>query len=343
MIGHSISSRRRRAGLAAGIALLSAITMTPLPAKADNGGVGFWLPGTMGSLSAVPGQPGMSYTFQYIHLDATAGGGKAIQNNARIVAGLRAKADVGVFLPTYTFATPVLGGQLTIGAATVPGNIGVDINATLTGPRGNAISGSSFDNRVTWGDIYYIGTLKWNFGVNNFMTYVFGNIPSGTYDSTRLANLSPGFVAVDTGAGYTYLDPKAGHEFSVVAGFSFNGTNRDLDYRNGIDFHADWAASQFIGKSVHAGLVGYVYQQVTGDSGTGARLGDNKGTAIAIGPQIGFFFPAMEGYTGYLNLRGYADLHTENRPANVTFLATLSFAPAAPEKPATPRGPRHLK
>ena len=321
----------------------TAIALVPVTAKADNGGIGFWLPGTMGSLSAVPGQPGMSYTFQYIHLDATAGGGKALQNNSNIVAGLRAKADVGVFLPTYTFATPVLGGQLTIGAATVPGNIGVDINATLTGPRGNTISGSAFDNRVTWGDVYYIGTLKWNFGVHNLMTYVFGNIPTGTYDSTRLANLSPGFVAVDSGAGYTYLNPKTGQEFTVVGGFSFSGTNTALDYRNGIDFHADLAASQFIGKSVHVGAVGYVYQQVTGDTGTGAKLGANRGTAIGIGPQIGFFFPAWEGYTGYLNLRGYADVFTENRPTNTTFMATLSFTPAAPEKPVTPRGPRHLK
>ena len=313
---------------------LGAIVLAPVTAKADNGGIGFWLPGTMGSLSAVPGQPGMSYTFQYIHLDAVAGGGKAIQNNANIVAGLHAKVDAGVFLPTYTFATPVLGGQLTIGAATVPGNVGVDIAATLTGPRGNTISGSAFDNRVTWGDVYYIGELKWNFGVNNFMTYVFGNIPTGTYDSTRLANLSPGFVGADAGAGYTYLNPSTGREVSVVAGFSFSGKNTALDYRNGIDFHADWAASQFIGKSVHAGLVGYFFQQVTGDSGTGAKLGENKGAAIGIGPQIGFFFPAWEGYTSYLNLRGYADVYTENRPTNLTFMATLSFTPAAPEKPA---------
>src|SRR6187455_2510108 len=85
-----------------------ALVLAPVTARADNGGIGFWLPGTMGSLSAVPGQPGMSYTFQYIHLDAVAGGGKVLQNNANIVTGLKAKADVGVFLPTYTFATPVL-------------------------------------------------------------------------------------------------------------------------------------------------------------------------------------------------------------------------------------------
>src|SRR4051794_12681287 len=93
--------------LTAAVAMLCPVALLPAPANADNGGVGFWLPGTMGSLSAVPGQPGMSYTFQYIHIDSVAGGGKALQNNANIVAGLHAKADAGVFLPTYTFATPV--------------------------------------------------------------------------------------------------------------------------------------------------------------------------------------------------------------------------------------------
>jgi len=150
-------------------------------------------------------------------------------------------------------------------------------------------------------------------------------------------------AAPDIGVQIQILNPSTGREFSVVAGLSFSGKNTALDYRNGIDFHADWAASQFIGKSVHAGLVGYFYQQVTGDSGTGAKLGENKGTAIGIGPQIGFFFPAWEGYTSYLNLRGYADVYTENRPTNLTFMATLSFTPAAPEKPAAPQGPRHFK
>ena len=81
----------------------------------------------------------------------------------------------------------------------------------------------------------------------------------------------------------------------------------------------------------------------TGDSGFGARLGDYKGHATGIGPQIGFFFPAGEGYTGYLNVRGYADIVTENRAKSTTFMVTLGLAPSAPEQPATPRGPKHLK
>jgi hypothetical protein len=118
-------------------AFLGAVALPHGSAKADAGGVGFWLPGSMGSLSAVPGQAGWSFTTVYLHLEANAGSGKELQNNASIVTGLHARADALGFLPAYTFETPVLGGQLTVGAAGVPGNVGVNIGATLTGPRGN--------------------------------------------------------------------------------------------------------------------------------------------------------------------------------------------------------------
>jgi hypothetical protein len=58
------------------------------------------------------------------------------------------------------------------------------------------------------------------------MVYITGNIPSGTYDPTRLANLSFGYVAVDAGGGYTYFDPKTGREFSVAAGKDLAVENR---------------------------------------------------------------------------------------------------------------------
>jgi hypothetical protein len=109
-----------------------------------------------------------------------------------------------------------------------------------------------------------------------------------------------------------------------------------LQYQNGVDFDLDWAASQFVSQSIHLGLAGYVYQQVTGDSGLGAKLGDNEGTAVGIGPQIGFFFPAWKGYEGYLNLRGYRDVYTQNRPTTTSALVTLTFTPAAPEHPSIP-------
>jgi hypothetical protein len=166
------------------------------------------------------------------------------------------------------------------------------------------------------------------------MIYVSGNIPSGTYDSSRLANLSFGFTAVDFGAGYTYFDPKTGHEFSVVGGVTYSGMNDALQYQNGIDFHIDWAASQFLTKNIQIGIAGYYLQQLTADSGAGARLGDFKGRVFGIGPQVGFIIPISEGYQGYLNLKAYKDIGAENRPEGYTAWVTFSLSNALPEHTA---------
>ena len=84
-----------------------------------------------------------------------------------------------------------------------------------------------------------------------------------------------------------YLNEKTGREFSAVGGVTYNFENDDTHYRNGIDSHIDWGASQFLNEQVHVGLVGYFYYQLTGDSGSGATLGDFKSRVSAIGPQIG--------------------------------------------------------
>ncbi|WP_454621797.1 SphA family protein [Bradyrhizobium cenepequi] len=321
---------------------LCAVTLLagPQAARADAGGFGFWLPGAMGSLAAVPTVPGWAYTTIYLHLQENAGAGRNFVISGRaggsVVAGLNAHGDAIAQAFTYTSPLSVLGGQAAFTVATAPGSVGVGIGAALTGPLGNTISGSVTDSRTTLSDVFYQGTLKWNQGVNNEMVYVMGNIPSGTYDPNRLANLSFGYAAFDAGAGYTYFDTKAGHEFSVVGGLTYSLMNPDLQYQNGIDFHVDWAASQFVSKNIQIGVAGYFYQQLTGDSGPGAKLGPFKGRTVGIGPEIGFIFPVTQGYEGYLNLRGYKDLSVENRPEGWTTLVTFAISPAPPE-PASPK------
>jgi hypothetical protein len=63
--------------------------------------------------------------------------------------------------------------------------------------------GSIGDSITSVGDLYPMMSLKWNNGVNNYMTYVTGDIPVGDYDPTRLANLGIGHGAIDSGGGYT--------------------------------------------------------------------------------------------------------------------------------------------
>src|SRR5262249_36112236 len=68
------------------------------------------------------------------------------------------------------------------------------------------------------GDLIPQFALRWNAGVNNYMTYVTADIPVGAYSSMRLANLGIGHWAIDAGGGYTYFNPQTGHEASAVLG-----------------------------------------------------------------------------------------------------------------------------
>ena len=53
--------------------------------------------------------------------------------NANLSANLNARADLGRVLPTYVFATPVLGGQATVGALGLYGRTSTSLAGTLTG------------------------------------------------------------------------------------------------------------------------------------------------------------------------------------------------------------------
>jgi hypothetical protein len=160
--------------------------------------------------------------------------------------------------------TSIYGRSSTSLAGTLTGTLG----GMPFGPLSQTIS----DSVSGFGDLYPNFTLRWNAGVNNYMAYMMGDVPVGTYDSTRLSNLGIGHAAFDAGGGYTYFDPKTGHEFSGMLGFTANAINPSTQYQNGIDMHFDWGASQFLTKQLQVGLVGYAYKQLTCDSGSGDRV-----------------------------------------------------------------------
>ncbi len=129
---------------------------------------------------------------------------------------------------------------------------------------------------------------------------------------------------------------KPGHEISGVLGFTYNLMNQSTQYQNGVDMHFDWGASQFLTKQVQVGLVGYVYDQLSCDSGSGDRVGCFESRVAGIGPQVGFIFP-VGGMQGYLNFKGYGEFDAAARPSGWNAWATLVISPAAPVPAALPR------
>lgn len=344
-----VASSARRSRISAIIAILACAA--PNAALADAGGVSFWVPGMFGSLAAAPGQPGWALGMIYYHtsVDASreAAASKQVEIrrfhpnvNLNLNVDLDARGDLGFFAPSYTFETPVLGGQLTVSMLTVVGRLKTTLDGTLTaslGPLTATRQGTLSDSVVGFGDLYPQATLKWNSGVHNYMTYITGDIPVGDYDPNRLSNIGIGHGAIDGGVGYTYFDPTKGHEFSFVTGLTYNFRNPDTDYRNGIDWHLDAAASQWLSKQLFVGVVGYAYQQLTADSGQPAILGDFKSRVFGIGPQVGYVFPAANGMQGFLGVKGYYEFEAENRPEGWNAWVTLAFSPA--EKPKAPSRP----
>ena len=325
-------------------------------ALADEGGVSFWIPGLFGSLAATPQQPGWSLANIYYHTSVSAGADVAGAReftlnrvpvngtlNANLNLNINATGNLGLVIPSYVFATPVLGGQASVSLMAAYGVVGTSLAGTLSGvasvpPLGSIPFGPRFDsiNDTTWGfgDLAPMFQLKWNAGVNNFMTYVTGDIPVGAYQSTRLSNIGIGHGAIDAGGGYTYFNPQTGHEFSGVLGFTYNFLNTATQYQSGVDLHFDWGASQFLSKEVMVGLVGYLYKEIGCDSGSGDRVGCFQSQVFGIGPQIGFLFPVGD-MQGYLNLKAYGEFDNASRPAGWNTWITFSISPPAPGAPPT--------
>ena len=258
---------------------------------------------------------------------------------------MNATGDLGFVIPTYVFATPVLGGQASVSLVSAYGVVSTtlagQLAGSLTGPGGASrpfMLSDSF-NDTTWGfgDLVPQFALRWNAGVNNYMTYITGDIPVGAYQSDRLSNLGIGHGAIDAGGGYTYFNPATGHEFSGVLGFTYNFKNTATQYQSGVDLHFDWGASQFLTKQVQVGLVGYAYKDIGCDSGSGDHVGCFQSQVFGIGPQFGYVFPLSETLQGYINLKAYAEFGGSDRPTGWNTWLTFAISPAAAPPPAPSR------
>ncbi len=341
--------RSRIAGACFAFGLITSMTTM---AAADENGTSFWIPGFFGSLAATPQQPGWSLTSILYNTNVSATGNAAVSREITIgdfpkttvnisgSANVHADATIGFVAPSYVFATPFLGGQASATLLFGYGNNDTSLNATATATALSppiSITKSIARQQDTTGftDLIPMFVDRWNAGVHNYMVYLTGDIPVGLYSSSNLANIGLGHAAIDGGVGYTYFDPKTGHEFSAVFGLTGNFQNHSTEYTSGIDSHLDWGASQFLTKQLQVGLVGYFYEQLTADSGCAPVLCPFKSRVIGIGPQIGYVFP-VAGMQGYLNLKGYGEFDNENRPAGWNVWLTFVLSPAPPSSAPSP-------
>ncbi|MCV0368097.1 transporter [Filomicrobium sp.] len=219
---------------------------------------------------------------------------------------LAAQADVTVDanayinLPVALWIAPekVFGGNVGFGIMAPVGHksvdVGIDAFAQVTLPNGTVINANRSleidDSTTKFGDPVLNALIGWHEGNWHWTVGALLNVPIGPWESDSISNISFNRWGLDTTGAITWLDPKLGHEVSVAAGFTFNGENPDTDYKTGTEFHVEWALIQHFSKTFTFGLAGYHYQQLTGDSGSGARFGPFEGRVTALGPILTYSF-----------------------------------------------------
>ena len=203
------------------------------------------------------------------------------------------KATVWLDLPAVTFVTPleILGGHLGFNALIPLGGPSVDAKAAVASPLlPQSPSRALHDSASTYGDPAISMFLGWHQGNFHWTAGVTGFFPVGDYQEGALANVANHRGAADFNGAFTWLDPAIGLDVSLAAGVTTNLENTATHYRTGNELHVEGAITQNFSPQFSLGLVGYYYDQLSGDSGAGATLGAFKGRVAALGGSVGYNF-----------------------------------------------------
>jgi hypothetical protein len=278
------------------------------PALASEGGTSFYLLGSKTTMAGYLPPTGVYASVQnYFYTGSadidfqTAG--------IRISGGI--DADAFASLPTALWVTDaqLLGGNLALSLTTPV--LGKQMEAGVLFDRLGVQADISRDNWA-FGDPVLGATLGWHDGKLHYTLGTLVNVPLGQWEFGSPVNAGFNHWAVDATGAVTYLDPATGVELSGATGLTFNFENPDTDYTTGTELHVEAAVMKHVSQTLSFGLNGYAYKQLTGDSGSGAKLGDFKGQVFGVGPALDFTF-----HLGRLpvatNLRYFYEFGAENR------------------------------
>jgi len=314
-------------------------------ARAAEDAAGFYLLGSKGAMAGFVPPPGTylsDVTYSYAgDASGAAAAGVASRRAGRLTveADVAGDGTVAFAIPSALWVAPgkLLGGNAGFGIVVPIGwkDVDVDIGArarldapalgvTLERERRFAFG----DSTGNFGDPLAAAVLGWSEGNWHWNAGALVNIPIGQWEKDNIANIGFNHWGLDASAAATWLDPKIGFEVSAAAGFTFNWETPDTDYKPGAEFHLEFAVLQHFSKTFAIGLAGYHYDQMTGDSGSGAALGSFKGRVTALGPIVAYNFELGKSPVS-ANLKWAREFSAENRLEGDALQVTLSLPLAA--------------
>lgn len=315
----------------AAVVLLAALLLTTSHrVGAVESGYGFYLLGSTTSNAGILPPPG-TYVLDYNYFYS--GSTDFTFETAGLIldGGVDAGLYANVPAPLWVAPGKVLGGH--IGFLMLIPIIHKDVNAgaslSLPPPFGVTVSRDIGDQETRFGDLVPGFMLGWHFGNWHFKTHTLVNAPTGFWERGNLANAGFNRWGIDNAAAFTWLDPNIGLEVSAMAGITYNWENPATQYKSGTEFHLEYALVQNFSKQFGVGINGYYYDQVTGDSGPGARLGSFSGRVSAIGPVVNMNFQ-LGKLPVLTSLKYFREFDVENRLEGDAGYVTLTIPLGGP-------------
>ncbi|MFZ4538461.1 SphA family protein [Propionivibrio sp.] len=310
--------------------------------QAVEGGSGVYALGYIAPQAGLMPDPGSYFSVNYYAYNGTSTAnvsatrqvsiaGTHLKLQEQLTGSIKTQVDSAssLFSLTHVFTETMLGGNPGLAVLLPYAKADLDLTASgvfsLTGPSGRShslsLSGKDSQRDSGIGDTTLTGLLGWHDGRLHSMAMLNVYAPTGSFDKQRAVNVGRNHWAIEPMAALTWLNEATGLEVSGAAGITFNQINPATDYKSGDEFHLDLTVIQHVSEKFYLGLVAYAYQQLTGDSGSGATSA-YKGRVYSLGPIIGGMIPLGQKQQLFINGRYYQESGVENRLKGNTFFLT---------------------
>ena len=308
MFSINIKKQQLHTFVAASIAAL-AFSLTP-SLLAEEGGTGHVAPGGVATLiDTAPSKHGWVIEAMYINYQGSNTREIPIAN--KLSFGLDASVDILNVGALYTFEDNLLGAHYSVGAFLPYSWMTLDGTIDL---GGGPIS--IRDTAQGIGDMTIIpAMLAWKKGNLEYVASLSIYAPTGDYSTDNLANTGLNYWTVDPTAGVAYANAETGLNAAFYTGITINSENSATNYKSGSMLHFEGSVQQLLplGPGFFGiGAEAFFFQQVSGDSGSGAKVGDFKGRTAGIGPVVNYILPCGDA-TWVFEAKWLPEIDTKSR------------------------------
>jgi len=314
----------RFAASVAGPTYVCLLTLAPLNADAAEGALGRPISGTLVAPNAgvVPPEPIWITNLGEIWFDGSIGGNHLVPIAGQTSVGLDAK--VAITLATVVKVWDTGPGAWNFASGATVSYVWTEVTATLAIQSERQSASNLFD-------LYFTPIIAgYHISKDENVALSF-NIwaPTGSYDSTRIANTSLNTWTFIPQIAYTKLWPDAGLEFDAVSTVQFYTRNNDTNYQNAPLFTLDLMGLKRFDNGWGAGVIVSTVQQLGKDSGpTADKLGGFVGYDWTVGPILTYDTKLGGKMPLSFSLRWVPTIASKNRmssPSTVMGTVTLVF------------------